>query len=102
MLLSRLKFLVTTKPSSKINTPTGIPPDVWMLLQIGDLLEMVKDKRNQKEEPEEKLALAVENTIKKHALSNGHITDSLVSNILKIKALALHLSSKLILKSLSK
>ena len=63
MLLSRLKFLVTTKPSSKINAPTGIPPHVRMMSRIGDLLEMVKDERNQRVELEEKLVSAVENAI---------------------------------------
>ena len=36
-LLTELKSLLSIKPSSKINSPTGIPPHVKMMSQVTDI-----------------------------------------------------------------
>ena len=82
-LLSQLKPLVTINPSSKINAPTGIPPHVRLMSSIADLVEMVREERNERVNLEEKLVNAVENSIENNAISNGNITHHSVSKILQ-------------------
>jgi hypothetical protein len=82
-LLSDLKPLVSIKPSSKIDSATGIPPHVKMMTKMSELLSLLQDERANRVALEDKLVETVEKSIEKNALNNGNITHSSVSQILR-------------------
>ena len=81
-ILSNLLPLVTTKPSSKINSPTGIPPHVKLLSKLSELLNMFQEERQNRRELQDKLSDSVKVAIEETAIANGTITRHSMSNIL--------------------
>ena len=47
-LLTELKSLVSIKPSSKINAPTGVLPHVKMMSQVNDIMDLLQAEINDK------------------------------------------------------
>ena len=82
-MLSNLLPLVTTKPSNKINAPTGIPPHVKLLSKLSDLLNMFQEERQNRRELQDKLSDSVKAAIEETAIANGNITHHSMTNILE-------------------
>ena len=82
-MLSNLLPLVTTKPSNKINAPTGIPPHVKLLSKLSDLLNIFQEERQNRRELQDKLSDSVKAAIEETAIANGNITHHSMSNILE-------------------
>lgn len=81
ILLQTLKTKITTKPSSIIEAPTGIPPHVKQMRMVNEIFKHLKDERQAMMQLEEKLVKVVETTIENHALTNGHITAASIQTI---------------------
>lgn len=81
--LNSLKQMVTTKPSHIIDAPTGIPPHVQQNKRLAELLILMKEERDARIEQEKKIEEWVNNAVEKNALSNGNLTFSNFSNMLK-------------------
>jgi len=81
--LISLKQMVTTNPSHIIDAPTGIPPHVKQNKQLAELLVLMKQERDARNEQEKKIEEWVNNAVEKNALNNGTLTFSNFSNMLK-------------------
>jgi len=82
-MLSALKLLVTTEPSHVINAPSGIPPHVPLMKKVSNLEKMFLEEREERKKMTETLVSTVEKAIEKNALTNGNITYSSVTSILR-------------------
>ena len=81
-LLQNLSSLITTEPSTKIPSPTGIPPHVNILQQVKRMTDVLQELREESASLETKLQQAVENQIERHAIQNGNITYSSLKDLL--------------------
>ena len=82
-LLNKLLPLITTKPSVKITSPTGIPPHVTVLVQLENVVSFLKKEKEERGNWEKKLQEIVENKIEENARQNGHLTYSALTEILQ-------------------
>ena len=73
-LLEKLKKLVSTEPSIKIDAPTGIPPFVITNRKLNQVLQYFEEHSIETKAIFDKVDATVEKCIEKHAVSNGHLT----------------------------
>jgi hypothetical protein len=64
-LISQLKKLITTKPSTQIHSPSGIPPHVIIMSKLSVLLNLLQEERLTKDALEKKLVETFERSIEK-------------------------------------
>lgn len=83
-LLQRLKNKVTTKRSTAIESPTGVPPHVKQMSMISEVFEFLKKEREERKNLEEKLRNIIESAIEKNAAENGHLTAASMRNVLTL------------------
>ena len=80
-LLSKLKDLVTLKPSDDVPFATGIPPHIYQAKAINKVLALCEGTQNEIRNLTTTITTAINDAIEKKALDTGNLTRSAVEDL---------------------